>query len=386
MKKHALEENIFQDTVDPSEHERQREAVEVTPSLGSERMIEKLGVLDNAINHDEVLTSEDMMALDNVLENKDIKVLVGGQEFTIGELEKVAEENKEIWDEICSGNFRNFEKLTFVTPEIATYLVEKKTDLCFRNLTILSAPVAEILSKIEDKKNLSFKVTKISDEVAEHLSKHVGTLFLSEVTELSDKAAELLSHHDGTISLGPTHLSSSAAESLSNHKGYSLSLNGLTEISDEIAEFLSKYKGRSLDLNGLTEFSDKAAEYFANFKGTHLELNGLTHISDSVAEHLSKTKAYLDFRGVKSISDSVAAHFANFKGDQLGFHSLSHLSDLAAEYLSKSDTHLHLDEVSGLSEKAAEHLSRCKSGIDFQRAPEAKRMVEKYKQQHGKTN
>ena len=47
----------------------------------------------------------------------------------------------------------------------------------------------------------SLKATEISDEVAQALSEHHGTLTLTGLTSLSDIAAEALSKHGGKVEL-----------------------------------------------------------------------------------------------------------------------------------------------------------------------------------------
>lgn len=354
-------ENLIQETKRPSEHKEQTEGVEVISSSGSKKILEKLSTLDKTINHDEAIYLKDIDDIENALQSKDVRVVIGDLELSVIDLERLGEENPEFLEGVRQNKVKSEGKLSFMTPEIAKYLSKNGKHLSFNNLKELPEDIAEILSENKDPDSY---------------------MFFKNISVISDKTAECLRRYKGIyLSLdGLKSLSESAAESLSKRPGYSLGLNGLRKISDEAAESLSKCKIKSLSLNGLIELSDKAAEYIGNYEGTHLELNGLTDLSDSVAEDLSKSKAYLDLRGIKTISDSVAAHFANFRGEQLGFHNLTTLSDKAAEYLSKYEGYLHLDKVVGISERVAEHLSQHKGGIDFQYAKQTEEQVAKYKQ------
>ena len=91
-------------------------------------------------------------------------------------------------------------------------------------------------------------------------------LNLSGLQTISDEAAEGLARHTGSLDLsGPESLSLHAAEFLAKHNG-NLYLGGLTEISDEVAQALSKHHG-TLTLTGLTSLSDTAAEALSKHDG-----------------------------------------------------------------------------------------------------------------------
>lgn len=110
-------------------------------------------------------------------------------------------------------------------------------------------------------------------------------LNLSGLTELPDGAGKLFSgEYDLNLS-GLTTISDEAAEGLTRHTG-SLDLSGLESLSLHAAEFLAQHKG-SLYLGGLTEMSDEVAQALSKHHGT-LTLTGLTSLSDTAAEALSK--------------------------------------------------------------------------------------------------
>lgn len=357
MKQNFSNDNILEDVKDSS-NKNKREGVEVTSTLGSERVTKKLGALNKVINHDEGILSQDIDELEHALQDKDTRVRIGELEISVGDMEGLGRECPEFLEGVKQNIVKGEDKFTFMTPDIARYIAKHGKELRFENLTELSEEIAEILSRNEDLRSfMSFYLTSISDKTAEYLGRYKGVyLSLNNIKKLTDRAIE----------------------SLSAKEGFSLGLNDLTELSDKGAELLSKCKVKSLDLDGLTELSDKVAEYLGSFQGEYLELNGLTHLSDSVAQHLSKSKTYLNLRGIKTISDSVAAHLSNFKGKRLGLHSLTALSEKSAEYLSKVESYIDLDNVTEISDQGCRFLAQKKGGIDFQSSPDTKRRVQRY--------
>jgi len=119
--------------------------------------------------------------------------------------------NREIWQEICVGNF--------------------------------------------DRKH---ELTALSLESAKHLSEWQGKdLFLGKLIKLSPEEAKYLSQWKGKwLSLnGLSELSPEAAKHLSKWKGNRLSLNGLKEVSPEVVEYLSQWQGDELELVSLKGIS-----------------------------------------------------------------------------------------------------------------------------------
>lgn len=114
---------------------------------------------------------------------------------------------------------------------------------------------------------------------------HVLGLNLSGLAELPDDAAKLFTGEYDLDLSGLVTISDEAAEGLSTHTG-SLNLSGLESLSPRAAEFLAQHKG-SLYLGGLTEISDEVAQALSQHHGT-LTLTGLTSLSDTAAEALSK--------------------------------------------------------------------------------------------------
>ena len=119
--------------------------------------------------------------------------------------------NREIWQEICVGNF------------------DRKHEL-----TALSLKSAKYLSEWQGKDLFLGKLIKLSPEEAKYLSKWKGKwLSLNGLSELSPEAAK----------------------HLSQWKGNRLSLNGLKEVSPEVVEYLSQWQGEELELVSLKGIS-----------------------------------------------------------------------------------------------------------------------------------
>ena len=119
--------------------------------------------------------------------------------------------NREIWQEICVGNF------------------DRKHEL-----TALSLKSAKYLSEWQGKDLFLGKLIKLSPEKAKYLSKWKGKwLSLNGLSELSPEAAK----------------------HLSQWKGNRLSLNGLKEVSPEVVEYLSQWQGEELELVSLKGIS-----------------------------------------------------------------------------------------------------------------------------------
>ncbi len=119
--------------------------------------------------------------------------------------------NREIWQEICVGNFDRKHELTALSLESAKYLSEWQGKDLFLG-----------------------KLIKLSPGEAKYLSKWKGKwLSLNGLSELSPEAAK----------------------HLSQWKGNRLSLNGLKEMCPEGIEYLSQWQGEELELVSLKGIS-----------------------------------------------------------------------------------------------------------------------------------
>lgn len=137
------------------------------------------------------------------------KIYESSQKRTLLSREEI--KNREIWKEICSGNYSR-----------------------------------------------KHQITALSLESAKALSEWEGQdLFLVKLTELSPEEAKYLSMWKGRwLSLnGLTKLSPDAAKYLSQWQGDRLSLNGLKEVSPEVVEYLSQWRGEELELVSLKNIS-----------------------------------------------------------------------------------------------------------------------------------
>jgi hypothetical protein len=115
--------------------------------------------------------------------------------------------NREIWKEICSGNYSRKHQLT-----------------------ALSLESAEALSEWEGQDLFLVKLAELSPEEAKYLSRWKGSWLALN---------------------GLTTLSPDAAKNLSQWQGKRLSLNGLKEVSPEVVEYLSQWQGEELELASL---------------------------------------------------------------------------------------------------------------------------------------
>ena len=129
------------------------------------------------------------------------------------------------------------------SKEVATALAEVKGSLTIEAWDISFESAKALANFSGSELRLQFRMTSISDAIAELLSNHQGKLGLSGLTELSDAAAASLSKHQGELNLnGLQEITDIAAEALSKHQG-ELHLEGLTKISDAAAASLSKHQG-----------------------------------------------------------------------------------------------------------------------------------------------
>jgi hypothetical protein len=162
------------------------------------------------------------------------------------------------------------EYFPFASIEAVKRVCEETSYRDFSGLAEISDDAARLLVGSDDLDLTGLK--NLSTGAAESLAQHKGSLYLGALTEISDEVAQALSKHQGSLGLsGLKTLSPHAAEFLAQHKG-SLYLCGLTEISDEVAQALSKHHG-TLTLTGLTSLSDTAAEALSKHEG-EVELPG----------------------------------------------------------------------------------------------------------------
>jgi hypothetical protein len=125
----------------------------------------------------------------------------------------------------------------------------------------------------------------ISDDSAEALSTHEGTLALCGLQELGEKAARALARNDGDLLLDSlTSLTKPVTEALAKHEG-ALSLDGLGELSETEAKALSKHPG-GLCFGGLKTLTVGVARILAGHEGD-LSLSGLENFPEEAFDIFS---------------------------------------------------------------------------------------------------
>ena len=184
--------------------------VNVIKDMNSDKLAKRIDTIIQQHIHDaDKLTLNTKNARPQSL--KSIWKKISGSDLQKACLSKEEITNREIWQEICDGNF------------------DRKHEL-----TALSLKSAKYLSEWQGKDLFLGKLIKLSPEEAKYLSKWKGKwLSLNGLSELSPEAAK----------------------HLSQWKGNRLSLNGLKKVSPEVVEYLSQWQGEELELVSLKGIS-----------------------------------------------------------------------------------------------------------------------------------
>ena len=171
----------------------------------------------------------DMLIIDT--KNLKLKPLVSVWENTIKQSHSM-NNNVKINQEICQGNLKKI-----------------------NNVTFLSLKAAKCLSKWEGKDILLNNITILFPDIAKELAKWEGDwLCLNGLEKLPPETAKYLFQW----------------------KGKKISINGVTELSDETARYIFGWKGKELEIIGLKKFSPAAAEHINSWR----KLGGKIYISD----------------------------------------------------------------------------------------------------------
>lgn len=235
-------------------------------------------------------------------------------------------------------------------------------------------------------------LTKISDSVAESISKYRYEVFLDGVLELSNKASYFLSIKLGLkgnnrISLkGLKTINVDVARNLSNYSG-GLYLDGLSEITSLELSELGKYKGIyygnrvnlslpniknitpkmaiemakfefPLILSGLTELDNECAKILSVGKTSYISFDGLSEISEKALIHFINKKINLSFSGIKTLNSEVAQLIPNLSlENDLIFKEIReiHLEDLM--HLQKSNFTIYFNQIDYIDSKSLEFLN-----------------------------
>ena len=184
--------------------------VNVLKGMDIESLAKKIDtIIQKNIQDSDKLTMDTKGARPQSLNTLWKKIYESSQKRTLLSREEI--KNREIWKEICNGNYSRKHQIT-----------------------ALSLESAKALSEWEGQDLFLVKLTKLSPEEAKYLSKWKGRwLSLNGLTKLSPDAAKYLSQW----------------------KGDRLSLNGLKEVSPEVVEYLSQWRGEELELVSLKNIS-----------------------------------------------------------------------------------------------------------------------------------
>ncbi len=207
-------EQLVSQDISNSEKNSREPGLELAKTPELEKAVNRANELAEAIQQDQPVTAEAVLDLERELGN--LKVIVGGEEMTIEEARQIPDlkRNMEIWEEIRERNLDNFFNMTYLATDIARLLVFKQR------------------GAVLDLKSLK----RISNNVADILEEHRGSLFLEGIEELSDNAAESLSKHKGKVVL--SGLKPMSDRSASYFINFPFDLN----VSQEIKEQISRLK------------------------------------------------------------------------------------------------------------------------------------------------
>jgi hypothetical protein len=235
-------------------------------------------------------------------------------------------------------------------------------------------------------------LTKISDSVAESISKYRYEVFLDGVLELSNNASYFLSIKSGLkgnnrISLkGLKKINVEVANNLSKYLG-GLHLDGLCDLgSSELSE-LSKYRGIyygdrvllplptitkitskmavemakfefPLILSGLTELDSECAKILSEGKTSYISFDGLLEISEKSLLQFKNKKINLSFNGIKKLNSEIAQLIPNLSlGNELSFKEIRQIRFDDLIHLQKSKFNLFFKEIDYLDSKSLEFLN-----------------------------
>ncbi|MFA6296033.1 MAG: hypothetical protein WC663_01650 [Patescibacteria group bacterium] len=170
------EQPIQENLADIKEPSKQTEGgLEIAKTPESKTVVDLANEFHEAIQNDSPITYGKVEDFREALGK--MKFNIDGELMTIEEARKIPnlKENLKIMKEIEAGNFNNIYKLTYLTDRIAESLSRSQNDLRLNRLTSLS------------------------DLSAASLSHHQGNLYLNSLNSISNKAAKFLSHHRGNV-------------------------------------------------------------------------------------------------------------------------------------------------------------------------------------------
>lgn len=239
-------------------------------------------------------------------------------------------------------------------------------------------------------------IKKISDSVAESISKYRYEVFLDGVLELSNKASEFLSIKQGLkgnnrISLkGLKTINVEVARNLSNYSG-GLYLDGLSEITSLELSELGKYKGIyygnrvnlslpniksitpkmaiemakiefPLILSGLTELDNECAKILSEGKTSYISFDGLSEISEKSLKHFISKNISLSFSGIRTLESEIAQLIPILShGNYLSFKEIREIRYEDLTRIQKSNLSIYFNQIDYLDSKSLELLNSCET-------------------------
>jgi len=217
----------------------------------------------------------------------------------------------------------------------------------------------------------------IDAEVACRFLGNPYSVDLNTAKGISEEAAQVLRQHDGTLRLnGLEQISPVSFSCLVRHWGRNrrlpshLELNGLKTLTKGMAAELWGVDSVSIQLNGVEHLEEDAASAFAMAKDEvfKLELNGISTLTGVTALALARCAFNLSLDGLKDLSDEVAYALALHRGC-LSLNGLTQLSDHAARVLSpklmESISALSLDGLTELTDHQAHLLTHNETIIAY---------------------
>ncbi|EAQ80593.1 hypothetical protein [Blastopirellula marina] len=217
-----------------------------------------------------------------------------------------------------------------LTKEIVRQFLADHDSVDLDEYSEINADAAKLLRKKDG--SLSLEITRLSDEAAGHLSKHIGGLCLGSLSFATDNSIKSLSRHCGELSFG-----------------------ALKEISDSAAKYASRHVGE-LRFAGLTKLSATSASWLGKHCGELvIEVTSEAELNPEVAAGLSKHRGNL-FLSFPELSLEAALHLQSHFDGELTL-ACGNLSDAVIEALANRVGELSL-MISELSDEGARLLKQ----------------------------
>ena len=286
--------------------------------------------------------------------------------------------------------------MSIIDEKLAKAFLDDPDNVDLFEATKITDDAAELLSKHEGSLDLD-SLTKLSDAIASKFHSHKGgTLSLTDCSRISDKAIEILASRKGDLTLGITSLSDASVAALATHEGR-LKLPELEEVEGKHAAVLSSHSSALLmnasDLHYcLNQRSPRYLKHHYEELATEgerllakklydsqisvddeIKKANQQHVIDANMAMLDLIDSYLDGTGAeqintsdkKALSDEAAEIFSKQKGGSVHLEGLTEISDKTADLLGKGSNWLHLGKSVSLSASGWKSLLRHKGWLDL---------------------